>query len=180
VGQNDKLSAFRWSRFSEYLKPSSQRPSWLRVDRLLGEWGIPKDSPAGRHHFERMMETRRMSDDPHEVKKIERGWCYGSEDFRQELLQQMESSFGHHHDGVEKQQSAEAKAQRILSDELKQRKIRTEELEKLKKGDPLKVKMAFRLRQETTMTWDWIAQQLAMGADGCADSAVRRYRSKNR
>jgi len=26
----------------------TKRPAWLRVDRLLGEWCIPKDSPAGR------------------------------------------------------------------------------------------------------------------------------------
>ena len=24
---------------------------WLRVDQLWGEWGIPKDSPAGRAEF---------------------------------------------------------------------------------------------------------------------------------
>lgn len=173
IGPKDKLSTFRWSSFNEYLKPPGQRPSWLRVGRLLGEWGIPKDSPAGREHFERMMETRRMSEDPQDVKKIERGWCYGSEDFRQELLEQMESSFGVHHAGVEKQESAQAKAERILSEELKQRKIRSQELEKRKKADPLKVKMALRLRQETTMTWDWIAQHLAMGAGGSAANAVR-------
>jgi len=31
------LTAFRWSSLNEYLKPPRQRPSWLRVERLLGE-----------------------------------------------------------------------------------------------------------------------------------------------
>jgi len=31
----------------------SKRPAWLRVDRLLGEWGIPEDSPAGHYGEER-------------------------------------------------------------------------------------------------------------------------------
>src|SRR3974377_984089 len=41
-------SAFPWSSYPHYLAEPSRRPRWLRVDRLLGEWGIPKDSPAGR------------------------------------------------------------------------------------------------------------------------------------
>jgi hypothetical protein len=145
----------------------------LNVERLLGEWGIPKDSAAEREHFERMLETRRMSEDLQEIKKFERGWCHGSEQFRQELLAQMEPSFGVHHSGLEKQESAEAKAQRILSAELERTGIGPDELERRRKADPLKVKIALRLRQETTMTWDWIAQRLAMGASAYAANSVR-------
>src|SRR5947209_11887058 len=46
VGQ--PLRAYAWSSFVEYLKPAAQRVAWLRVDRLLGEMRIPKDSEAGR------------------------------------------------------------------------------------------------------------------------------------
>src|SRR5438876_7051716 len=45
------LESFRWSSYPDYLRPGSQRPSWLRVDRLLGEKGILKDSEAGRNQF---------------------------------------------------------------------------------------------------------------------------------
>jgi hypothetical protein len=55
-----------------------------------------------------------MSEDRREAKKIERGWCHGSAQFRQELLAQMESNFGPHHGGTEKQESAQGKAERIL------------------------------------------------------------------
>jgi hypothetical protein len=34
-------------------------PRPMRVDRLLGEWGIPKDSAGGRRVFEERMEWRR-------------------------------------------------------------------------------------------------------------------------
>jgi REP element-mobilizing transposase RayT len=173
LGPADSLTVFRWSSFNEYLKPPRQRPSWLRVERLLGEWGIPKDSPAGREHFQRMTETRRMSEDQQLVRKIERGWCYGSEEFRQELLAQMETSFGRHHAGSEKQESAQAKAERIVTEELQRRKIALEELEQLKKANPLKLKIALRLRQETTMTWDWIAHHLFMGVGAYAANSVR-------
>ena len=36
------LSAFAWSSYPQYLGAPSRRPKWLRVDRLLGEWGLPK------------------------------------------------------------------------------------------------------------------------------------------
>src|ERR1022692_4063006 len=42
-----KRRDFAWSSWPDYLKPPEQRPRWLRVDRLLGEIGILKDSLAG-------------------------------------------------------------------------------------------------------------------------------------
>jgi hypothetical protein len=47
ISGKQKLTDFPWSSYGEYLKEAGQRPPWLRVDRLLGEHGIPKDSPAG-------------------------------------------------------------------------------------------------------------------------------------
>src|SRR5579871_5558457 len=46
------LAGYRWSSYPEYLKAPSKRVKWLRVDRLLGETGIPRDSRAGRRQFE--------------------------------------------------------------------------------------------------------------------------------
>jgi hypothetical protein len=55
------------------------------VDRLLGEWGIPKDSPAGRQRLERALEERRRLEEGEEFKPIRRGWCVGEEKLREEL-----------------------------------------------------------------------------------------------
>jgi hypothetical protein len=175
LSSKQKLSDYRWSSYGEYLKSAGRRCQWLRVERLFGEWGIPKDSVAGRAYFETMMETRRASEDPAQVKKIRRGWCYGSETFRAELLEQMEKSFGRHHDGTERRESAEAKAQRLLAEEFQRRGWSQADLARLGKGDPQKIKIASRLRQETTMTWDWIAQSLAMGASAYAANCVRQH-----
>src|ERR1035437_10133803 len=54
-----KLRDFAWSSWPEFLKPPEPRPRWLRVDRLLGERHIPKDSPAGRAELEKYLEWRR-------------------------------------------------------------------------------------------------------------------------
>src|SRR5437867_1184674 len=50
------------SSFGEYLKAPVRRPPWLRVDRVLGKTGIPKDSTAGRRRFEEVMEERRAEE----------------------------------------------------------------------------------------------------------------------
>src|SRR5438094_2541569 len=44
----EALRDYCWSSFPHYLKSPGRRPGWLRVGRLLGEHGIPKDSPVGR------------------------------------------------------------------------------------------------------------------------------------
>src|SRR5437867_10830943 len=54
------LETYRWSSYSLYLQAASQRPSWLCVLRLLGEWGIPGDSLAGRQQFSLQVEARRQ------------------------------------------------------------------------------------------------------------------------
>ena len=77
-----------WSSYPLYLLEQAQRPGWMRVDRLLGEWGIPKDSPAGRAQLAGLVETRRRQEGLGASEP--QGWCVGSEAFRQDLLVQVQ------------------------------------------------------------------------------------------
>ena len=175
------LKAFRWSSYGEYLKRRTARVNWLRVDRLLGEHGIPKDSPAGRKEFEKRMELRRATDDAREFKGVVRGWALGSEAFRKELLAQMREKRGDHY-GPELREADAAHAEKIVRAELRQRRWTQASLGERRKGDPEKIKMALRLRQETTMTLKWIAQRLNMGtwtyASNCLGAQRKRKREK--
>ena len=67
------LKNFAWSSWPAYLLAHSKRPAWLRADRLLGAWGIPEDSPAGRQRFEQALEERRGLEEGEEFKPIRRG-----------------------------------------------------------------------------------------------------------
>ena len=163
LSARQRLSAFRWSSYGEYLKERAGRPGWLRVDRLLGEHGILKDSPAGREEFEKRMELRRAAEDGDEFKPLVRGWCLGSEAFRAELLSQVSEQSGAEHSGEEIRESAQAKAERLVLEELKKLRWGQEELGSRRKGDEEKVRIALRLRKETTMTLSWIAHRLHMG-----------------
>jgi len=172
------LRDYRWASFRAYLNPPKRRPIWLRVDRLFGEMGIRQDCLAGRRQFERMVEERRQRNEPGEWRAIRRGWCLGEEQFRRELLERMSEPMGRgYYGGAERQETEETKAERILVEELKRRKWKREDLMARRKGDLEKVKMARRLRTETTMTWTWIAERLAMGAAGYAAYCLRELNS---
>jgi REP element-mobilizing transposase RayT len=157
------LQEYRWSSWPEYLKSPGKRPAWLRVDRLLGEYRIPQDSTAGRRHLAEALEQRRNVEDGGEFKAIRRGWFFGGEALKQELLAQVSEKTGRWHYGELVRESAEARAERIVAEELTRRKWNESTLAARRKGDPAKVGMAQRLRRETTVTLAWIAQRLQMG-----------------
>jgi hypothetical protein len=176
VAVDAPLKSFAWSSWPAYLLARSKRPEWLRVDRLLGEWGIPKDSPAGRQRLEQALEARRGAEEGEEFQPIRRGWCLGEETFRKELLAQMSERLGAEHYGAERAETETAKAERIIAEELKRRRWQASELRARAKGDAAKVALAALLRAETTMTVGWIAERLAMGTRGHLNHLLYRKR----
>ena len=161
----ERLLEYPWSSFAYYLAGPPHRPAWLRVDRLLGEHGIRKDDRAGREEFERRMEARRAQElEGDSWKAIRRGWCFGPPEFKANLLERLDGTLGEHHSGELKRESAEAKAERIIREELKKRRWTERELEQRAKSDPEKLAMGARLRRETTLTIPTIAARLRMGS----------------
>jgi REP element-mobilizing transposase RayT len=176
VAADVPLKSFAWSSWPAYLLARSKRPAWLRVDRLLGEWGISEDSPAGRQRLEQALEERRGTEEGEEFKPIRRGWCLGEEKFREELLTQMSERMGAEHYGEERAETAEALAELIIAEELKRGRWQEADLKTRPKGDSVKVALAARLRAETTMTVGWIAERLAMGTRGYLNHLLYRRR----
>src|ERR1051326_4321151 len=138
----------------------------LRGDRLLAEWGIPKDSEAGRRAFQRAMEQRRGEEWEEDFQGVERAWYLGDEEFRQELLRQAPLWRGASHYGEIVQQAAEQLAERMVQAGLKRLKWREQDLPRRRKGDMGKVKLAYQLRAQSTMPLAWIAERLQMGSRG--------------
>jgi REP element-mobilizing transposase RayT len=170
----ERLLAYPWSSFGFYLASQDHRPKWLRVDRLLGEHGLKTDTPAARQEFERRTEARRI--EPGEeggLRALRRGWLLGSEAFRQQMLQQVEGKVGEHHFGRLRLESAEAKAERIIAEELKRRKWAEADLPKRRKSDPDKLAMAVRVRRETTLSVKAIARRLHLGSSKSATLRLR-------
>ena len=170
------LSGYRWSSWPEYLKSPGQRWPWLRVDRLLGEYRIPKDSAAGRRTLEQAMQQRGAAEAHSDYKALRRGWYLGEQSFRQELLTQMSERIGAEHYGAERLETAVEKAERIVSQELNARRWKESDLAKRTKGDPGKVRIAARLREESLVTVRWIAERLHMGTASYLNNRLYRWR----
>ena len=157
------LSDYPWSSWPSYLRAPSHRPPWLRVDRLLGGHAIAKDTVTGRRHLEQHLEERRDREEGDDFKAIRRGWCLGDEIFRRDLLAQAHGRAGENHPAEIRRQTAEAKARRVLGEELDKLGWTEADLVRQAKGDVRKVHIARRLRSETAVTLKWIAQNLHMG-----------------
>lgn len=166
IGSEAVLGSFPWSSYPFYLQPPSRRPRWLRVDRLLGEWGIGQDTAAGRRRFAAGMEARRGEELTSEFKAVRRGWCLGGKGFRGGLLEQISEQRAQWHYGPELIESAEAKAEGMIKAALKRKGWTETELGARRKGDPWKLSLAAKLRSQTTVTVGWIAEHLQMGARG--------------
>jgi putative transposase len=164
VRPEQKLASYPWSSLRLYLMPPGKRPGWLRAGPLLGEHGIPKDSPAGRREFARRMQMRHQEADGRDnYQTIRRGWCLGDKAFRKELLAQMKERMGEHHYGPERTETTEEHAETLVREGLRRLGWKEADLGARPKGHRAKVKLAQRLRAETTMTIKWIAARLQMG-----------------
>jgi putative transposase len=179
IQPRQSLHAYPWSSYGQYPKPPSRRWPWLRVDRLFGEWGIRKDDRPGRRQFQTLMEQRRAGDAA-DLRELRCGWCWGGRTFREKLLALIGGEIGEHHYGQETQESALEKGERLVREELRRANLTEKDLSLRRKGDPFKVRVAVRLREQTTVGWRWIANRLHMGHWRAAANSVLLYRKKTK
>ena len=112
------------------------------------------------------MEARRQAETDQEFKPVRRGWCVGSEQFREDMLRYIEQQKGKWHFGPELGQASIAKAERLIRETLQTEHVTEEQLIRWRKGHPFKIKLAAKLRAETTVTVSWLAERLRMGSRG--------------
>ena len=152
---------------------------YLRVDRVLGEWGIRRDNVAGRREFGDLMEARQRVEGHADEKLwsgIRRGWRFGAEDFLERLVEAgvAENANREIHEGDAVAETMEEKARCVIAEFLVKRKVELEELRARRKGDPLKIELAAELRKQTAMSMGWIAKELNAGAPKSVWNAMRR------
>ena len=93
------------------------------------------------------------------------GLCLGEEEFRRELLEQVDTRPGPSHFGKVVRE-AEAQAEQLVTEGLKRMGWSEADLKAQRKGEPRKVDLAWELRSQTTMPLAWIAERLNMGTRG--------------
>ena len=131
---------------------------------LLGEYRVPQDSKVGRQYLERCVEERRAAEDSAAYQPLRRGWCLGDKRFRKELLAEMAGGMGPEHYGEERRETEVEEAEQMVRSELRKARWDESKLGSTPKGHRVKVRLALRLRAETTVSYGWMAQRLGMGS----------------
>jgi len=179
IAAQQSLESYPWSSYIDYLNQPMKRPVWLRTDRLLGEHGILSDDAAGRREFSRRMELRQLEgEDTNAHKKIRRGWKLGSEDFLDRLQDQLQGATRDRHEATQVRESMQIQAQRIIEEELAKEGLSREELPLLRKGAGVKIQLARKLRQSTTLTLKEVSQLLHAGNWRSLANALSKNMSK--
>ena len=179
------LESYPWSSYPEYLKEPGRRPRWLRVERLLGEMQIPKDSPAGRRRLRQAMAERLAGELDQDTSGVEAGWCFGDEEFKAELLERLGERKGKWVYGEMVRDSDIGLAEKLVKKLLKDRGWKEADLIKRRKGDPEKIALARVLKEKSVMTNQWIASRLKMGTRQhlafllCRDARSRNAKIRN-
>src|SRR5438477_260718 len=142
----------------------------------MADCGIRQNTAAGRVRLEACMEQRKeleMAVENGDWGRLRRGWCWGPKTFREEMLELIGQKQGRQHQCEAIRESEEQKAERLVGDMLGQLRWSQKELNRRSKTDKKKVLLARRLRTETAMSWQWIADRLKMGHWRTAANAVR-------
>jgi DNA invertase Pin-like site-specific DNA recombinase len=91
------------------------------------------------------------------------------------MLFKMEAHLGEHHCGELHLRSAQAKAERIIVEELQRRGWDEKQLARRRKNDPEKLEVAARLRRETTLSIKAIAARVGLGTSKSANAKLHRH-----
>jgi hypothetical protein len=111
--------------------------------------------------------------------EIRQAWSIGGEAFRRECLEQMEGKVGENHPGQTRLETAEAKADRIVAEELARLRWTLGDLAALQKSDPTKLALAARLRQETTLSLKQIAERVGLGKPKGARTNLHKFMNRS-
>lgn len=180
IPEGDDLVNYLWSSFPALVGESDNPPSWLTAEWVLGEYS-QSDTARGRREYREAMEGRARDErkgraiEKGMLKQLRRGWCYGSEGFRQKILERsVTTSLRNYSRGGGGRFHDEWEALRLLEAGLKELKLSREDLVKLPKGSEFKIAIAAVIKRATIMSNRWIAEQLKMGVA----SRVSRYCGK--
>lgn len=185
------LLDYQWSSLAQaYCQSPAKRPEWIEVaNRLETEAG--KDKVAHRRRYLNYLygvareEGRHAgkagpADAPGDGGTPGGGWFWGSQQFREELLERIDDfKPGNVNYRSSPQTSDHSKqcAEGLIACGLEFAQIKEETLPHLKGSHPAKVALAVVLKSQTTVNNIWIAQRLSMKSAGNVSQLVRRFKA---
>ena len=180
----ERLVGYRWSSYPTYVG-KAPRPEWLSCRQVLEQLGMA-DTAAGRRKYAEYMAGRveevRHNDQPWKAdetwQKIRRGWQFGGDEFRREMLSRIEdslkkarrSSFS----GGGIRERDEACAEAWIARGMERLGVSGADLARLRMNSPEKYALAWLVRRNTAMRPTWIKTRLEMGTATCFAAFLKR------
>lgn len=182
VAVKDGIENYPWCSLADYLKPKSKRRAWMAVDAGLEHLGYA-DTAAGRRILladtEGLIDRGRLAragmNRPEGASlqvTVERGWCFGSEEFREKmslLVGKSKADTGtsmskaNGYTGKQADDHAEATARLWIGRGLEVLDLSKEDLKTMNKTDWRKAMIVRSIRKHSSVKLEWIAKELHMG-----------------
>lgn len=184
------LQDYPWSSYPAYIG-AVQRTEWLAVDRVLGDLGLG-DTPAGRRKYGEYMDGRvgevRHSDKPWLADegwaKIRRGWVFGGDGFRREMLDQlggaMKKGRRDSYSGEEVRTHDECRAEELIVAGMDMLGVQETDLGSMIMNSPEKYALAWLVRRNTAVSNGWIKNRLQMGKATNFSEFLKKFETADR
>ena len=178
----DGIENYPWCSLADYLRPPSKRRSWLAVDQGLAHLDYA-DTAAGRRKLlaatEGLIDKSRLTragmnqaEGASLQVTVERGWCFGSEEFREKmslLVGDVKTDTGtpgskaNGYGGRQSLDHAEATARLWITRGLEVLGLSRADLENINTTDWRKAMVVRSVRKHSSVKLDWISKELHMG-----------------
>jgi putative transposase len=185
------LLDYHWSSLAQvYAVGPARRPSWCATERSFAAFGC-KDNVAGRRELIERLEQRAIDEEAEKCgwmvrdgqslnSTLRRGWYWGSETFRQKMLDLVagplsELSSRNRRSTHQWSDHAEASATALIRQGLKALELSEDQLKASNGSEPRKVSLAWAIARSTTMSQSWIADRLNMRSAANVSQQVRRF-----
>lgn len=175
------LAQFRWSSYRRFLR--GDRPSFLECAPWLRGLGFTDSAAGWKGYLDHLQwlaadteEQRRQAFD-----RMSKGWAIGDESWRASMADRFAGDLAPGTlQGAETDELRAARWNAALDQHLAKARRTRPELATAAKGEPWKVALALKLKQETMAPNDWIARNLAMGTPGSLSVYLSSERKKLR
>lgn len=171
----DKLKDYTLSSYPKYFKRSVQPP--LDRETLLRLCTLPNSLGGMRKHHNLLKLAEEQDPKKREAlsKQYCKGWFLGSIKAKKELAYDLATGNPQvDWEGVDLKELNEMQWERIVQSELKRLKIDESKIAQSPKGAEWKVRIAKKLRKETTTKNPWIAERLQMGHPNYVSNLVNK------
>ena len=178
VKADEKLQSYRWSSLPYYLGNPANRPDWLRVEAVLGAFGLA-DTLRGRRIYSGQIESRTRAELQDKAageryQFLRRGWYIGGREFRDELMERFDDQFTRQRKEMDAKLTRDHtiwRAEEIIRLGLQCFGLNEADIGSLAKNDPRKRLIGHLIKRETTVSLRWLGTRLNLGHD----SRVSRY-----